>query len=365
MTDNKLRVGIIGCGGIAGLHANAYREHPNAEMVAFCDIIPGRAEAFAAKKKADPSAGCYTDIREMFAKEKLDAVSVCTYNTTHAECAIYAMEHGAHVLLEKPMSVTLDEGVAMMRAEKKTGKILSHGFQPRYAPLTRQLCDIVRSGRLGDIYYIQTGGGRRHGIPNSTFIEKRTAGIGAIGDIGCYAIDLALNPLGYPKPLTVTANKSGYFGNSLKYAEPEDAARFDVEDFASAYVRMENDLVLDFRISWAMNMDTSGDMLILGKDAGLRVPSTECWNRGPGGQMTLYYLNRFQNEVNEILPEPDPEFDYETLFSRKVHAFVDAVLNGGKAPIPSEQIIINQAILDGIVRSSELGREIEISIPEV
>lgn len=364
MTDNKLKVGIIGCGGIAGLHANSYRDRADVEVVALCDIVPGRAEAFGQKKKFF-GARCYTDIREMFANEELDAVSVCTYNTTHAECAIYALEHGAHVLLEKPMAVTLDEGVAMMRAEKKTGKILSHGFQPRYAPLTAQLCETVKSGRLGDVYYIQTGGGRRNGIPNSTFIEKRTAGIGAIGDIGCYAIDLALNPLGYPKPLTVSAAKSDFFGKSLKYSEPENANRFDVEDFASAYVRFEGGLVMDFKIAWAMNMDTSGDMLMLGKDAGIRIPSTECWNRGPGGQMTLYYKNRVGVEVNEILPDPDPEFDYLTLFSRKVDAFLDAVKNGGRAPIPSEQIIINQAILDGIIRSAELGREIDISIPEI
>ena len=364
MTDNVLKIGIIGCGGIAGLHVNSYKQNPNTEIVAFCDIIPGKAQEMATRKKL-PDARCYTDIKDMFAHERLDAVSVCTYNATHAECAIYAMEHGAHVLLEKPMSVTLDEGVAMMRAEKKTGKILSHGFQPRYAPLTRQLYDVVGSGRLGDIYYIQTGGGRRHGIPGGTFIEKRTAGIGALGDIGCYAIDLALGPLGYPKPLTVTANKSDFFGKSEKYSEPEDAARFDVDDFASAYVRLEGGLVLDFRISWAMNMNTAGDMLFLGREAGLRIPSADCWNRGPGGQMTLYYMNKHQNEVNEILPYPEPDFDYETLFYRKVAAFADAVIEGKKAPIPSEQIIRNQAILDGIVRSAELGREIDIVIPEV
>jgi len=364
MTDNILKIGIIGCGGIAGLHANSYKFHPNTEIVALCDIIPGRAKEFAEKKKLF-DARCYTDIKEMFAKEDLDAVSVCTYNTSHAECTIYALEHGAHVLLEKPMSVTLDEAVAMMRAEKKTGKILSHGFQPRYAPLTRQLCEVVQSGKLGDIYYIQTGGGRRDGIPNSTFIEKRTAGIGAIGDIGCYALDLALNPLGYPKPVTVTANKSDYFGKSLKYSEPENASRFDVEDFASAYVRFETGMVLDFRISWAMNMNTSGDMLMLGKDAGIRIPSTECWNNGPGGQMTLYYRNSRGRDMSEILPDPDPEFDYLNLFQLKVSAFADAVLSGGSAPIPSEQIIINQAILDGIMKSSEIEREVEIVIPEI
>lgn len=62
----------------------------------------------------------------------MDAVSVCTYNCSHAECTIYALEHGLHVLLEKPMTVTLDEAVAICRAEKKSGKIVSVGFQPRY-----------------------------------------------------------------------------------------------------------------------------------------------------------------------------------------------------------------------------------------
>ncbi len=364
MTDNLLKIGIIGCGGIAGLHVNSYKQNPHTEIAAFCDVIPGKAREMATRKKL-PDARCYENIAEMFEREKLDAVSVCTYNATHAECAVYAMEHGAHVLLEKPMAVTLEEGLSMARAEKATGMILSHGFQPRYAPLTRQLCEVVGSGRLGDVYYIQTGGGRRSGIPGGTFIEKRTAGIGAIGDIGCYAIDLALNPLGYPKPLTVTADKSDYFGRSLKYSEPENAARFDVDDFASAYIRFEGGLVMDFRIAWAMNMDTSGDMLMLGRDAGIRIPSTECWNRGPGGQMTLYYRNRIGMEVSEILPDPDPDFNYESLFARKVDAFVDAGLNGGPAPIPTKQIIVNQAVLDGIVRSAEAGREIDIVIPEV
>lgn len=107
---------------------------------------------------------------------------------------------------------------------------------------------IVDSGALGKVYYIQTGGGRRRGIPNSTFIEKKTAGIGALGDIGCYSLDMVLNAVGYPKPLTVTGYTSRYFGSSPVYNNPVDAARFDVDDFAAAFVRLEGDLVLDFRI---------------------------------------------------------------------------------------------------------------------
>ena len=133
----------------------------------------------------------YRDHKELIDNEPdLDAVSVCTYNTQHAAPAIYALEHGVNVLLEKPFTVTLDEAVEVMRAEKKSGKLLSIGFQPRGDENMKMIKKIVESGALGDIYYIQTGGGRRRGIPNSTFIEKSTAGIGALGDIGCYSLDM-------------------------------------------------------------------------------------------------------------------------------------------------------------------------------
>ena len=91
---------------------------------------------------------------------RLDAVSVCTYNRQHKDPTIYALEHGIHVMLEKPFSVTLDEAVEMMRAEKKSGKILSIGFQPRMDANMQMIKKIVQSGELGDIYYIQTGAER-------------------------------------------------------------------------------------------------------------------------------------------------------------------------------------------------------------
>ena len=119
---------------------------------------------------------------------KLDAVSVCTYNRTHAVCAIDSLNAGLNVLLEKPMCVTLDEAVEIVKAEKKSGKVLSIGFQPRLDENMKMIKKIVESGELGKIYYIQTGGGRRRGIPTpfgTSFIEDKTAGLGALADIGC------------------------------------------------------------------------------------------------------------------------------------------------------------------------------------
>ena len=358
--DKEIKIGIIGCGGIAHSHARSYKQllddYKNMEIVALADIVPGRAEKFKEEFGFD-TARCYESHTEMLEKEELDGVSICTYNRQHAVCTIDALNKGVNVLLEKPMSVTLEEAIEMAKAEKASGKILTIGFQPRFDGQMIKMKEIVRSGALGKVYYIQTGGGRRRGIPGSTFIEDKTGGIGALGDIGCYALDMVLDAIGYPKPLTVTGYTSDWFGkNPEQYGE---ADRFSVDDFGAGFIRLEGGVILDFRIAWAMNVDTPGDTIILGTEGGLRIPSTDCWNGG-FDKMTLY---KTVNGVStEEVIEKAPECDS---FLRKCRSFVDAIINGGSAPVPTSQIIINQAIIDGIVKSNKLGREIEIEIPEI
>ena len=346
-TARKLRVGFIGCGWIAESHVKSFKKQPDVEIVAGCDLVPGKAKAFFEKFEVEGVKTDYKDHKEMLDDESLalDLVTVCTYNRQHAEPTIYALEKGKHVLLEKPFTVTLDEAVAVMKAEKKSGKLLSIGFQPRLDENMKMIKKIVESGALGEVYYIQTGGGRRRGIPTpfgTTFIEDATAGIGALGDIGCYSLDMVLNAIGYPKPLTVSGYKSNFFGtdpgycNYVKTGHPEYAEKFGVDDFAAAFVRLEGGIILDFRIAWAMNIDTPGDTLILGKKGGLRIPSTDCWNGSVGGPMTLYHEVCGEQTVTEIpIIVSSAEKKGVSLFDLKIRSFLDAVKEGGKAPVPS------------------------------
>lgn len=359
--EDKLKIGIIGTGWIAEAHIESYKRMKDVKVVAMADLIPGKAEKFAARYGIE---GCrfYPDHKSLLDNEELDAVSICTYNTQHAPCAIYALEKGVNVLLEKPMCVTTEEAVEIMRAEKKSGKVLSIGFQPRFDENMQMIKKIVDSGVLGKIYYIQTGGGRRRGIPNSTFIEKSTGGIGAMGDIGCYSLDCVLNAIGYPKPLTVTGYTSNYFGTSTEYQSEADAKRFNVDDFAAAFVRLEGGIILDFRIAWAMHLDTPGDSIIMGTKGSLRIPSTDCWNGTVGGPMTIYHDVAGAQTQTTI---PVIESKGPGLFDRKIRSFLDAVKNGTPAPVPTSQILYNQAIIDHIVKSAELGREVEVKIPEI
>ena len=365
-SDRKLRIGIIGTGGIAGSHIASYKKQPDVEVVAGADLIPGKAEKFF--KDNEVEAKAFTDYKEMIDTMNLDAVSVCTYNRTHAECTIYALEHGLPVLLEKPMTVTLDEAIAIREAEKKSGKIVSVGFQPRFDANMQMIKKIVQSGELGRVYYVQTGGGRRHGIPVSwseTFIENDKAGLGALGDIGCYSIDLVMNALGNPKPLTVTGTATDYFGTTpeaySQVGKPECAKKFSVDDFASAYIRLEGGIILDFRIAWYMHLDTPGDTIIMGTKGSLRIPSTDCWNGSFNKPMTIYH-DVAGEPVETVVPLLPATTD---LFDRKIRSFLNAVITGGEAPVPTSQIIYNQAILDGIQRASDCGHEVEIEIPEV
>ena len=359
--EDKLKIGIIGTGWIAEAHIESYKRMKDVKVVAMADLIPGKAEKFAARYGIE---GCrfYPDHKSLLDNEELDAVSICTYNTQHAPCAIYALEKGVNVLLEKPMCVTTEEAVEIMRAEKKSGKVLSIGFQPRFDENMQMIKKIVDSGVLGKIYYIQTGGGRRRGIPNSTFIEKSTGGIGAMGDIGCYSLDCVLNAIGYPKPLTVTGYTSNYFGTSTEYQSEADAKRFNVDDFAAAFVRLEGGIILDFRIAWAMHLDTPGDSIIMGTKGSLRIPSTDCWNGTVGGPMTIYHGVAGAQTQTTI---PVIESKGPGLFDRKIRSFLDAVKDGTPAPVPTSQILYNQAIIDHIVKSAELGHEVEVKIPEI
>ena len=364
--SKKVKIGIIGTGWIAQAHIKSYKNMPDVEVVACADLVPGKAEAFC-KEYGIEGARCYESGHAMLEAEELDGVSVCTYNCQHAPCTIDALEHGVNVMLEKPFTVTLDEAVEVMRAEKKSGKILTIGYQPRMSTNIQQIKKIIDSGELGKVYYMQAGGGRRAGIPTpygTTFIEKETGGVGAMGDIGTYTLDMLMTAVGHPKPLTVTGYTSNFLGTKPEYyaskGHPEYAEKFGVEDFAAGFIRLEGDIMLDFRISWAMHMDTCGDTIILGTEGGLKIPSMECYNGDLPAPMKVYKTVAGKQISYEVPKDECPD-----LFTKKLRAFVDAIKTGGSAPIPSSEILYNQAIIDGIVKSSKLGREIEIEIPEI
>lgn len=358
---NVVKVGIIGGGGIAGSHANAYLAMEGVQIVAVADVVPGKAQQFIDELGIE-GAQAFEDHNKLLELD-IDGVSICTPNAFHHITGIDALRAGKHVLVEKPLSVTLEQGIEMVKVAKETGKMLSVGLQPRYEPNLNKVKEIVQSGQLGDVYYVEIGGGRRRGMPNGTFINKNLAGVGAVADIGTYSLDLALNALGHPKPLTVSAYVSNHFGTNPKYHPQSE--QFEVEDFGVAMIRLEGGIVLNFKISWAMHMDTLGPAMFLGKEAGLKLtpagegPWSGIWDGGIGS-MSLFH-DEDQNHTETVLPVEAHELN---IFDEKVKDFVRAIKEGKPAPIPGEEILVNQAIIDAIFRSAEAGREVEVNLPK-
>lgn len=361
----KLRIGIVGTGGIAHAHMKPYMTFGDVEIVGACDIVPGKAREFLDKYGLE-KAPAFESVYDLIKNVQMDGASVCTYNTTHAECAIALLESGIHVLCEKPMSFTLAEAVDMVRASKKANKFLTIGFQPRYDFMRKKVDDIIASGALGKVYYVQSGGGRRRGIPAGTFVDKAKAGYGCLGDIGCYSIDECLHAIKYPKPLTVSAIATNYFGKNPKYWPGADT--FDVDDFSVALVRMEGDVTYVFKQSWAMHADTLGDTLWLGTEGAIKILNTQDELKRPS--RVMYFTDVNGQHIDSYVLPTIPFNAYEgsspvDIWPAKMRGFVDALLTGGPAPVPGEEILYNQAICDGIYRSSKLKREVEIEIPTI
>jgi len=156
--ERKLRIGFIGTGGIAHTHMHAYKSFSDIEVVGAADIVPGKSRAFL-DKYGLIGARAFDSAEELIRNVEMDGVSVCTYNKTHAECAIAALEAGVHVLCEKPMSFTLQEAVDMVRASRKSGKILTIGFQPRYDRMRQKVDGMIESGVLGKYTIYRAGEG--------------------------------------------------------------------------------------------------------------------------------------------------------------------------------------------------------------
>lgn len=260
---SKLKVGIIGCGGIANSkHLPALAsQSEKAEMVAFCDIIEERAVK-AAKKYGVAGAKTYTDYRELLDDRTIDVVHICTPNRSHSEITVAALEAGKHVMCEKPMAINSGEAQKMLDAAKRTGKKLTIGYQNRFRPDVSLLKRMADSGKLGDIYYAQAHALRRRAVPTwGVFLNEYEQGGGPLIDIGTHALDLTLYIMNNYSPETVLgqtfkklSSQDTETGNAFKDWKKEE---FTVEDSAFGFVRMKNGAVINLESSWALNIEKS------------------------------------------------------------------------------------------------------------
>ncbi|NLV74872.1 MAG: Gfo/Idh/MocA family oxidoreductase [Chloroflexi bacterium] len=340
-----LRIGIIGSGSIArNAHMPGYRAQPEVEVVAACDVVPGRAAEFA---KEFGIAKAYDSYAEMLKKEKLDAVSVCTPNVSHHDATIAALEAGCHVLCEKPIAMNLAEAREMVEMARKKKLVLQVGLNWRFTAEAQLLKKMIDAGELGEIYYGEATYMRRRGIPGwGVFTQKEMQGGGALIDIGVHTLDHTLWLMGNPKPVTVTGAAFTKFGKRDDVVNPWgkwDPDKFNVDDLGVGMVRFENGAALYLRASWAANIEKDfSETRILGTEGGAFLRPLRIFK-----QMYGMLADIVPSSLAEVKPHAE-----------EIRHFVACVRGECDMIVVPEQVLDVQAILDAIYLSSDTGREV-------
>jgi len=346
-SGQAFKIAVAGAGFAARVvQVPSYRAC-NAPIAAVADLDTARAEKLAADFGI---AKVYGDWREMIAAEKPDIVSVCLPNALHRDVTIAALEAGAHVLCEKPLATSVAEAHEMFDAARKAGRVLMAGQHLRYEASVRAIKRVIDSGALGDIYHTEVDALRRLGIPTwGAFHQKSASAGGALYDIGVHVLDQAMWLIGNPKPATVSAITQRRFGTRPDIAgimgNAWDPAKFDVEDFAVAFVRFEGGTTLVLRASWAAHIEKN--------HFGIRILGTE------GGATTtppaLYHL-RGGVLADEAFNTLQPRNTYD----QQIRGFLAALRGERELLVKEEETINVQRILSAAYRSAEEGREVPV-----
>ena len=355
---NKLKAGIIGCGGIAnGKHMPSIKALGETELVAFCDLIIERAEKAKAQYGTE-DAQVFTDYKELL-KLDLDCVYVCTPNRSHSYITVDALHAGKNVMCEKPMAINPAEAQKMLDAAKETGKILTIGYQGRYRPDSQYLKKKCEAGELGDIYYARANAIRRRAVPTwGVFLNEYEQGGGPLIDIGTHALDLTLWTMNNYKPKYVVGtvyhklNNDRETGNAWGDWDPE---KFTTEDSAFGFIVMENGATIDLSASWALNtLDVEeARTMLCGTKAGADMHNGELHINGvKHGKQYVTTPNMKKKGVDFYEGSSD---DPKVMEQR---VFVDAVRGEGELTVKPEQAFVVTQILDAIYQSAKTGKPV-------
>ncbi|MGN7456210.1 Gfo/Idh/MocA family protein [Paenibacillus pasadenensis] len=355
---SKVRVGIIGCGGIAnGKHMPSLAKVSEAEMVAFCDIERGRAEE-AKAKYGSSEAAVYENYHDLLNDPSIAVVHVCTPNDSHADIAIAALEAGKHVMCEKPMAKTADDARRMLEAAKRTGKKLTIGYQNRFRGDTRYLKDACVRDELGEVYFAKAHAIRRRAVPTwGVFLDEEKQGGGPLIDIGTHALDLALWMMDNYKPKVVLGrayHKLSQTENAANAWGPWDPAKFTVEDSAFAMITMENGASIVLESSWALNSleVDEAKVSLSGTKAGADMKGGLRFN---GEENSRLYVKEIELNSGGVAFYEGASEDPGELEAR---AWIQAVINDTEPVVTPEQALVVSEILEAIYESSKTGKAV-------
>lgn len=337
MTNQPIRLGLIGAGHVAQIsHIPAINKLQDASLVAICDDDIAKAHGLAQRYGV---ARAFSDFEDLLRVPELDAVVVSTPNHLHAPMTLAALEYGKHVLCEKPPARSAAEAQQMADASRRTGKILMYAMNHRFRTDVQILRRFVEKRELGDIFYAKTGWLRRRGDRHVSewYTNKRSAGGGALMELGVQMLDLALWLMGNPKVASVTATRFA-----------QDPRR-DVEDTLAAMLVLEGRATLTLEVSWALLLEKNFAYLNLyGTDGAALLNPFRLHKEMHGNLMNV--TPALQADRN----------DYKVSYEREIEHFLRCIAQGEKPEASAEEGVALMRVIDAIYQSAEARREVRL-----
>lgn len=344
---DSLRVCVIGTGSISDMHIQSYANNPNAILYGVYDYSKERAEE---KAKKYGISHVFTSLEEVYNDPQVDAVSICTWNNTHAEIAIGALKGGKHVLVEKPLSMNVEEALKVEEATRKYKKTLQVGFVRRFATNTKVLKSFIDNGKIGEIYYAKASCLRRLGNPGGWFADKERSGGGPLIDLGVHIIDICWYLMGRPKVKSISGNTYNQLGNrgnveNLRFykAADYDKEKNTVEDLANALITFENGASLLVDVSFTLHAKKDEiQVKLFGTKGGAEL------------EPELVLISEENDTILNVQPQIDQlTFNFSNAFQNEIDSFVTSCLSGTKPEAPVEDGVEIMKILAGIYEASE------------
>lgn len=349
----SLKVAVIGVGGIAKAHMPGWAASPHAEVVAGSDVSEAALKTWGADNKI---TRLVTDPAELIRDPDIHIIDVCTPNNYHASLTRAALEAGKHVICEKPLAPTPAEIRELIGVRDRSKRLLMTAQHMRFGSQARALKREIETGALGEVYHARSWMLRRAAAPTRPgFIMKKHSGGGPCIDIGVHVLDMTLWMMNHPKPVAVTgvARKElcGKVGAFSIWGGPIPK-EMDVEDFAAAFVRFDNGATLVLEVSWLLHHDTQGkgedfQVWLYGRDGGAHFPSCKLLSTNNTTQQLI------DRELKYFPGLPEAH-------ALECMEFAQAIVDGKPSPVPPEQSLIVQTILDGLYRSQDSGKEVRL-----
>lgn len=356
-----IKVGVIGCGGIAnGKHLPSLAKIQEVSMVAFCDIDKIKAES-AATRYGDENATVYEDYIELLQDDSIEVIHVCTPNNTHQEITVAALNASKHVMCEKPMAKTSEESHLMIDAAVHNNKKLTIGYQNRFRADSQYLRKVTQRGDLGDIYFSKAHAIRRRAVPTwGVFLDEEKQGGGPLIDIGTHALDLTLWMMDNYEPESVmgsTFHKLGKQADAANAWGSWDPNKFTVEDSAFGFIKMKNGATIILESSWALN--------------SLDVDEAKCSLSGTDGGADMKNGLRIHGEDLRTLYTSEIELEnagvdfYEgekiDEAEEEARAWINSITQDLEPVVkPKEAFVVTQ-ILEAIYESAKTGKAVYLN----